>query len=108
MTVIYLFFVLPQRIKRHSEIALGTALHRSKDFAVSLLYLYRITPEGALQLSPLASLLAPLGLLPTGVTRYFRLHELMRLHSIYVFGLSSADLRQPRLRTCLMSLLIIP
>ena len=51
-----------------------TALHQSKDFAVSLSCFHEITPlfynSGVLWLSPKASLLAPLGLLPTGVTRY--------------------------------------
>jgi hypothetical protein len=39
-----------------------------------------------------AFLFASRELLQTGVTRYLRLHELMRLHSINVFGLSSPTL----------------
>jgi hypothetical protein len=38
-----------------------------------------------------SSLFASRELLQTGVTRYLRLHELMRLHSTNVFGLSSPD-----------------
>lgn len=48
----------------------GTTLHRGKDLAVSLLPSDRILPEGSRGLSALASLLAPLKSLWTGVTRY--------------------------------------
>lgn len=39
-------------IKRHFRVASDTALHQSKDFAVSPSYLYEIIPEGILWLSP--------------------------------------------------------
>lgn len=48
----------------------NTALHRSKDFAVSLLRLRKIIPEGILPLSESASLFAPLASRRAGVTRY--------------------------------------
>ena len=47
-----------------------TALHWGKDFAVSLPHCYGIVPDGTPRLSLWTSLLAPLGLLQTGVTRY--------------------------------------
>jgi hypothetical protein len=61
---------IARRVKRHFRIAADTALHRGKDFAVSLLHFCKTIPCGILRLSPLASLLAPLGLLSAGVTRY--------------------------------------
>ncbi len=48
----------------------STALHWGKDFAVSPRHRCRATLKRVLWLSPQASLLAPLGLLQTGVTRY--------------------------------------
>ncbi len=48
----------------------STALHRNKDFAVSLLHLCKIIPEGILPLSESASLFAPLASRRTGITRY--------------------------------------
>lgn len=48
----------------------GTALHRGKDFAVSLLRCRKIIPEGILLLSESASLFAPLISRCAGVTRY--------------------------------------
>jgi len=50
---------------------LGTALHASKDLAVSpYILLYTLFHEGIHCLSAPTSLLAPLVLRPTGVTRY--------------------------------------
>lgn len=57
-------------IKSEPLIPRVTALHLSKDLAVSPLYFYRIPPRGRSSLSASTSLLAPLGLLRTGVTRY--------------------------------------
>jgi len=68
-----LFETLKGKLKictKSSEVQSGTALHQSKDFAVSFSYFYEIIPCGILWLSPQTSLLAPLGLLQTGVTRY--------------------------------------
>ncbi len=48
----------------------STALHIGKDLAVSILCCHRHHPLGGLFLSDQASLLAPLGLRQTGVTRY--------------------------------------
>lgn len=53
-----------------SPVKTGTALHLGKDFAVSLCNFLQIIPRGDPILSELASLLAPLELLQTGVTRY--------------------------------------
>jgi len=48
----------------------GATLHRGKDLTVSPLPSDRIIPGGTRGLSALASLLAPLESLQTGVTRY--------------------------------------
>jgi len=61
-----------------------TALHSSKDLAVSFLRFRRTTPKGVLSLSALAFLFAPLGFPQTGITRY----PAPRLGA-GVFGLSS-------------------
>ena len=76
--IIYLDLMLPSDLKRQLSIfprgILNTVLHSGKDFAVSLPMLpsgLAPSSDGAvlfLQIKP--SLLAPLGLLQTGVTRY--------------------------------------
>ena len=78
-------------LKRHFHIAVDTALHPSKDLAVSPFHFtayadYRKAHpvKGAPFFRTRASLLAPRGLLRTGVTRY--LSPYLRMG---VFGLSS-------------------
>jgi hypothetical protein len=62
---------LTRTLERHSTLARGTALHSGKDLAVSpSALLRRFTHMGCPSLSIGASLLAPLKLLSTGVTRY--------------------------------------
>lgn len=48
----------------------NTTLHLGKDLAVSPACYHAINPEGFLLLSDKTSLLAPRGLLQTGITRY--------------------------------------
>jgi len=58
-------------LERHFALARDTALHPGKDLAVSPRMLpYGLTHMGCFFLSLEASLLAPLKLLSTGVTRY--------------------------------------
>lgn len=58
-------------LKRHSVLSHGTALHPGKDLAVSPPVLpQKLTRKGCSSLSLRASLLAPLRLLSTGITRY--------------------------------------
>jgi hypothetical protein len=65
----------------------STALHRSKDLAVSPACFHAILPEGSSSVSGQASLLAPRGSLQTGITRYPSSGSLLRT----VSGLSSGD-----------------
>jgi len=62
--------VITGELERHFSLAQDTALHSGKDLAVSPSPFDEIIPKGNPSLSASASLLAPLGLLRTGVTRY--------------------------------------
>ena len=62
---------ITRTLERHPALARSTALHSGKDLAVSPRMLpCRLTHMGCFFLSSEASLLAPLKLLSTGVTRY--------------------------------------